>query len=44
MGVVLVNVATAAAFGTLWLFVERRAAANKQMATHMPWRFAMAGR
>jgi hypothetical protein len=38
MGVVLVSVATAVAFGALWLFVERRAAANKQMATDMPWR------
>jgi hypothetical protein len=29
MGIVLVSVATAVAFGALWLFVERRAAVNK---------------
>jgi len=41
MGVVLVSVATAVAFGALWLFVERRAAMNKQIAAHLPWRSSL---
>jgi hypothetical protein len=36
MGLVL-DIATTVAFGALWLFVEMRADANKQIATHLPW-------
>jgi hypothetical protein len=36
MGLVL-DIATTVAFGALWLFVEMRADANKQVATHLPW-------
>jgi hypothetical protein len=36
MGLV-VEIATAVMFGALWLFVEMRVAANKQIATHLPW-------
>ena len=36
MGLVF-DIAMAVAFGAVWLFVEMRAAANKQIATHLPW-------
>jgi hypothetical protein len=33
----VLDVVTAVAFGALWLVVEMRAVANKQIATHLPW-------